>query len=306
MKYTLVTGDSADELKRLPTASAVAIFQDPPAGLALHGLAWDSIKGLAFCESLKPVFAECRRVLKPGHWSLTWAHPKTAHWTAVALELSGFKIVTSIVHLNPEAKPASPGLLAPGHEVWILARVPGPVVPLNVRAWSVERHAKTCVLGSGYSKMLDRVVGARKTGAFSGKRKASPVDPLSLMSGSKAHESAKSYAASLGGPSRFFPSSDDLITLYAPRARHSHRALYPGGPRSEHPTPKSLGLVLPLLDLITGCAPEPNGLVVDPFMGSGSTGAAAAILGLDFWGCDSDPACAIEAEQRLAYWSAGS
>jgi len=102
------------------------------------------------------------------------------------------------------------------------------------------------------------------------------------------------------------PSADDLITLYAPRARHSHRALYPGGPRSEHPTPKSLGLVLPLLDLITGCVPEPNGLVVDPFMCSGSTGAAAAILDLDFYGCDSDPACAIEAEQRLAYWSAPS
>lgn len=305
MKYTLVTGDSADELKRLPTASAVAIFQDPPAGLALHGLAWDSFKGLAFCESLKPVFAECRRVLKPGHWSLTWAHPKTSHWTAVALELSGFEIVTSIIHLNPEAKPASPGLLAPGHEVWILARVPGPVAPLNVRAWSVERHARTVLIGNGFARTLDRVIGARKSGAYSGKRSVTVDSDRSLMRSGKGTQAGETpRAASLGGPSRYFPSADDLITLYAPRARHSHRALYPGGPRSEHPTPKSLGLVLPLLDLITGCAPEPNGLVVDPYMGSGSTGAAAAILGLDFWGCDSDPACAIEAEQRLAYWSA--
>jgi len=303
----LVTGDSASELKKLPTASAVAIFEDPPSGLHMMGLAWDAARGLAFCESLKPVFAECRRVLKPGHWSLTWAHPKTAHWTAVALELSGFEIITSILHLNPEAKPASPGLLAPGHEVWILARVPGPVVPLNVRAWSVERHPRTCVLGSGFSKALDALIGSRKSGAHTGVRKTDQAAAqFSYMRSGKGTSGEKPRAASLGGPSRYFPNTDDLITLYAPRARHSHRALYPGGPRSEHPTPKSLGLVLPLLDLITGCAPEPNGLVVDPFVGSGSTGAAAAILDLDFWGCDSDPACAIEAEQRLAYWSAPS
>lgn len=32
--------------------------------------------------------------------------------------------------------------------------------------------------------------------------------------------------------------------------------------------------------------------------------SASELKGLDFFGCDSDPACAIEAEQRLAYWSA--
>jgi hypothetical protein len=302
--YALVTGDSASELKKLPTASAVAIFADPPAGLRMSAV-WDVTRGLAFCELLKPVFAECRRILKPGHWSLTWAHPKTAHWTAVALELSGFEIVTSIIHLNPEAKPASPGLPAPGHEFWILARVPGPVVPLNVRAWTVQRHPRTVVLGSGYSKALDALIGARKSGAFSGKRAPDKNrNTYGAFKGTPPSETPR--AASLGGPSRFFPSADDLITIYAPRARQSHRALYPGGPHSEHPTPKSLGLVLPLLDLITGCVPEPNGLVVDPVMGSGSTGAAAAILDLDFWGCDRDPACAIEAEQRLTYWSAPS
>ena len=303
MKLITGDGDSASELKRLPTASAVAIFQDPPSGLHMMNLAWDAARGPAFCESLKPVFAECRRVLKPGHWSLTWAHPRTAHWTAVALELGGFEIVTSIIHLNPEAKPASPGLLAPGHEVWILARVPGPVVPLNVRAWSVSRHPRTVVIGNGFARALDALIGSRKSGAYSGKRGMDKDrNTYGAFKGTQAGETPR--AASLGGPSRYFPSADDLITLYAPRARHSHRALYPEGPRSEHPTPKSLGLVLPLLDLITGCAPEPNGLVVDPFMGSGSTGAAAAILDLNFWGCDSDPACAIEAEQRLAYWSA--
>jgi hypothetical protein len=219
----------------------------------------------------------------------------------VALELSGFEIVTNILHINPEAKPASPGLPAPGHEVWILARTPGPVVPLNVRAWTVERHPRTVVLGSGFSKSLNALIGTRKSGAFSGKRSTDKHrNTYGAFKGTSAADAPR--AASLGGPSRYFPSAEDLITLYAPRARHSHRALFPGGPRSEHPTPKSLGLVLPLLDLITGCAPEPHGLVVDPFMGSGSTGAAATILDLGFWGCDSDPACVAEARLRMQHW----
>ena len=136
MKYTLVCRDSATALEALPEHSVRAIMQDPPAGMDLMGLDWERLQGLDFAKDLARVFAQERRVLKPGHWSLTWAHPKTSHWTAVALELSGFEVVTKIVHLNPEAKSPAPGkLLAPGHEDWILARAPGPPQPLNIGMW---------------------------------------------------------------------------------------------------------------------------------------------------------------------------
>ncbi|WP_257461783.1 DNA-methyltransferase [Archangium lipolyticum] len=46
---------------------------------------------------------------------------------------------------------------------------------------------------------------------------------------------------------------------------------------------------------------EPGGVVVDPFMGSGSVGVAAARLGRDFWGTDiCDEALAVSGTRLLA------
>lgn len=272
----------------------------------LHGLDWERVKGLEFARDLAAVFTEERRVLKPGHWAPTWAHPKTSHWTAVALELAGFEIVTKIVHLNAEAKSPSPGkLLAPGHEEWILARTPGPPVPLDLRLWHIERHPRTVIIGNGFDRSIDRVIGARKSGAFSGKRSPSkPENAWSLMrAGGGTPESDTPREASVGGASRYFPREEDLLLVYAARCRRKHRELYPDGPESAHPTPKSLSLIVALLDLVVGAIPEPRGFVLDPYAGSGSTGAAAVILGLDFVGIDRDPQWLAEQRQRLAYWS---
>lgn len=49
-----------------------------------------------------------------------------------------------------------------------------------------------------------------------------------------------------------------------------------------HPTVKPICLMEYLITLIT----PPNGTVLDPFMGSGSTGVAARRLGFDFIGCE--------------------
>lgn len=51
----------------------------------------------------------------------------------------------------------------------------------------------------------------------------------------------------------------------------------------KHPNEKPVGLLRILLQSL------PNGLVLDPFMGSGSTGVAAVIEGRDFIGCEIEP-----------------
>ena len=52
-----------------------------------------------------------------------------------------------------------------------------------------------------------------------------------------------------------------------------------------HPTVKSITLMSWLIKLVT----PPNGLVLDPFTGSGSTGVAALRLGNRFVGFERDP-----------------
>jgi site-specific DNA-methyltransferase (adenine-specific) len=62
-----------------------------------------------------------------------------------------------------------------------------------------------------------------------------------------------------------------------------------------HPTVKPIKLMTYLIKLIT----PPNGVVLDPFMGSGSTGVAAKELGFDFIGCELSEEYMKIAEARM-------
>jgi site-specific DNA-methyltransferase (adenine-specific) len=55
--------------------------------------------------------------------------------------------------------------------------------------------------------------------------------------------------------------------------------------RALHPTQKPLGILAPLISYSV----PPGGIVVDPFLGSGSTGIAARQLGRQFVGCELNP-----------------
>ncbi len=65
--------------------------------------------------------------------------------------------------------------------------------------------------------------------------------------------------------------------------------------RNNHPTVKPTDLMRYLCRLVT----SPGGVVLDPFMGSGSTGKAAALEGFRFVGIERDPAYMEIARQRI-------
>jgi hypothetical protein len=50
---------------------------------------------------------------------------------------------------------------------------------------------------------------------------------------------------------------------------------------------------------------EPGELIVDPFIGSGTTGVAAVMEGRRFIGCDIDPGCVETTRRRLVELDAG-
>ena len=82
--------------------------------------------------------------------------------------------------------------------------------------------------------------------------------------------------------------------LNSPRAGASRTA---EAVRNHHPTVKPTELMRYLIRLIT----PPGGTVLDPFMGSGSTGKAAMLEGATFHGCDLDPAYLTIAEARILF-----
>lgn len=92
-----------------------------------------------------------------------------------------------------------------------------------------------------------------------------------------------------GGASRFF---------YCAKASKRDRNYgLPEGAKNDHPTVKPSSLMRYLVRLIT----PPGGIVLDPFMGSGSTGIAAVLEGFEFVGIDQDEHYLTDlAEPRIA------
>jgi site-specific DNA-methyltransferase (adenine-specific) len=76
---------------------------------------------------------------------------------------------------------------------------------------------------------------------------------------------------SIGSAARFF---------YTAKCSKSER-----GKGNNHPTVKPIALMRYLCRLVT----PPGGIVLDPFMGSGTTGKAALLEGFSFIGIERDP-----------------
>lgn len=70
-----------------------------------------------------------------------------------------------------------------------------------------------------------------------------------------------------------------------------------GGAKNNHPTIKPIALMKYLCRLIT----PPGGTVLDPWMGSGSTGRAAIEEGFNFIGIDRDPDFVTISSARMAF-----
>lgn len=92
----------------------------------------------------------------------------------------------------------------------------------------------------------------------------------------------------LGEPSRFF---------YCAKASKRERNAGLEGMPNGHPCIKPIRLMEYLCKLIT----PPNGTILDPFMGSGSTGIAAKNLGFDFIGIEREKEYCEIAEKRIAH-----
>jgi hypothetical protein len=134
------------------------------------------------------------------------------------------------------------------------------------------------------------------------------------------HDGSSEAVESLGEAARFFycPKAsksernaglddfEEVVTdvLARHRSRRMEEMKRPDGAepakgRNHHPCVKPLSLLKWLCRLIT----PPGGLILDPFLGSGSTGIAAMLEGFKFIGIERDEGYAEIARARLDHWS---
>lgn len=92
-----------------------------------------------------------------------------------------------------------------------------------------------------------------------------------------------------GGASRFFTRFDDRVK-YCPKNSDRRAGLYAG--RNLHKTPKHIDLMRWIVRLLAATSETTGGdpaIVLDPFMGSGTTGVASVAEGVRFIGIERDP-----------------
>ena len=321
MNYTLHTGDCRDVMATLPAESVDAIVCDPPYGLSFMGKGWDhGVPGVDF-------WVEALRVLKPGGHLIAFGGTRTYHRLAVAIEDAGFEVRDCLMWLYGSGFPKSHNLhgewhgwgtaLKPAYEPAILARKPlrGTVAD-NVAQWGVGGlNIDGCRVGDESTLRPNSNAG----GVFVGKGSQGQINgsasgrwPANVILDEDA--AAALDAQSDTGASRFFYTAkasrsereaglDGVEQMQAPNGNKWTDQDYRTGKTiaraNHHPTVKPIDLMRYMIRLVA-----PRGAVVlDPFMGSGSTGCAAMVEGMQFIGIDITPEYVDIARRRIAWWS---
>jgi DNA modification methylase len=297
----------------------------------------ESLRG--FQDFICEVFTEVYRVLKPGGHAVVWALPRTSHHTAMGLERAGFDIRdngTYLFHVFGSGFPKSHNLdgewegwgtaLKPAVEFWILARKPlDGTVAENVLAHGTGAlNIDGCRIGDFVNTTPSGMDRYNESNAAHGYRPATyqqGTPPTPADTGSVGRWPAhlildEGAAATMGEPSRFFyvPKANkrdkdeglDDLPERSPGEKTDREegsagiTAYSGSrgiSRNNHPTVKSTALMSWLVRLVT----SPGGLVLDPFMGSGSTGKAALIEGFSFLGIEREAEYVEIARRRLKH-----
>lgn len=286
-------GDCLDLLKTLPTESVHACVTDPPYGLGMT--AWDVLPS-------SDVFREILRVLKPGAFCLVMAATRKYHVMASIVEDAGFEILDCMAWVYSGGFPktslsngCSPRL-KPAMELIVVARKKF----TGSLKKNLEKH------GCGAMRVdANRTAEGRWPANFvhDGSPKVVGSFPHTTGRNPKGMRvNNKSIGASatkhvLGGQLMEIPGKPGYKDSGS-AARYFYSAKVSPSERdsSAHPTMKPLALMRHLVSLVT----QPGGTCLDPYAGSGTTGVACLLEGVDFIGCEINDAYHATAVARMS------
>jgi len=316
-RLVLRQGDCLDALKQWPDNSVDAIVTDPPYGLNAsepdilkvlrHWLAGERYEHRAAgfmgkkWDAFVPdpdVWRQCLRILKPGGHIVASGSARTYDLLTIGLRIAGFEIRTTVAWAYGNGLSASHGLGQSVEKLITTGRTAR--APRDFGGESRKRFNGTGK-GSWIADSGDQIAlttpeaqqwsgwGTRMRPAFEPiviARKPlelSTVPANVLKHGTGALNMTGCAVIAPGEKDRqpatlVHDGSDDIIELFPTGAA---RFFYVAKPRdeeravSDHPTMKPVALMRWLCRLVT----PPNGIVVDPYAGSGTTGEAIVLEG---------------------------
>jgi site-specific DNA-methyltransferase (adenine-specific) len=296
---------------------------DTPGGRLARGFMgreWDGT-GVAFDPA---TWAAALRVAKPGAYLLAFGGTRTVHRMTCALEDAGWVIRDMLVWAYAQGFPKSRASLKPAWEPIVMARKPGASRDLNIDAARIgttkevpasvsQQKPNAQVYGKlgietgaedGHNPNVGRwpsnvlltspildggwdgvVGGGEQSGGGNPARRGQDAFDRSYSGGWNGGDTGLTPSDTSGTYSRFF---------MLPKAPTRERVLSDGR-RSPHPTQKPEALIRHLVTLVT----PPDGLVLDPFLGSGTLGVVCDGLGVRWLGIEREPEYAQWAEDRI-------
>ncbi len=311
--WVLLHADCLALMPELPAGSVDAVITDPPYGIGFGGEAWDGGKltdAAAFQAWASSWATEALRVLKPGGWLATFGTPRTFHRLVAGIEDAGFDVRDQLLWLYgqgvPKSRSRGDGLgtnLKPAYEPILLARKP----------FRGTLDANLATHGTGALQ-----IDSARVPRADNRRGFWPANlVLTHSERCQPRRCEKDCPAAL--IDRTCPPTRALSRLlYTPKASRREREagceglpltpvpIYPRGGssvrqvRNIHPTVKPLELMRWLTRLLC----PPGGTVLDPFTGSGSTGAACVLDGRRFVGIELDERYVAVARARITHWAA--
>ncbi len=302
-------------LTELEDNSADCLATDPPYGISFQNHYWD--------HDLpdKKIWSDCLRVMKPGAFGCVFSSIRLMHRLMVDLEDTGFKIKDILfwVYFNgmPKSRDVSleidKELEYKSKEVGIYNYVQGYKKDKNVRYYADETKKilepaselgkKYKGSGLGLKPAYEPIILIQKpickgltvaqniikygTGALNLEESRIPYETGENKVGHNPHPKGR-VAANIIRTERFEDGYDKFFVV--PKVRQ-HAEDY-----NIHPTLKPVALMTHLIKLTS----FENQLVLDPFMGSGTTGVACLDLNRRFVGYELDGEYFKIAQRRLS------
>jgi site-specific DNA-methyltransferase (adenine-specific) len=277
-QYNLICGDNVLSLDSMLENSVDTCITDPPYGMEIAGAGWD--KNVPPTDTWRSVY----RVLKPGAFLLGFCSPEFYHRMAVNVEDAGF-IPKDMIIWMVTTKMAKHNRLKPAHEPIFVAQKPlDGTIEKNLEKWGCGRiNTETTRVPWNGKPPTGWIKGGNKRRAFGG-------NVAKAAGQTNETEDANPNGRYPNNIIGHFDQDDHQKYFYAPRATRKERGEY-----NDHPTPKPINLMRYLSRIYS----PKGGTVLDPFMGSGTTGIGALLEGMNFVGMDlSRHYCEI-AERRI-------
>jgi DNA modification methylase len=302
----IIESDCLEAMRNMESNTIDCILTDPPYGLKFMGNKWDyQIPSIDVCK-------EALRVCKPGSMMLAFGGTRTYHRLTCGIEDAGWEVRDCLMFMYGTGFPKSHnkfGLegygtaLKPAYEPILMCMKPlDGTYAQNAEKWGLgginidacristdddlsrmKSGGNEYIYAGGWKKInlpnpiggrwpanvlfdeeaaaaLDFQSGVSKSPTGFSKRKASENN---CMSGGNTERTCSNGYNDSGYASRFF---------YCAKASKRER-----GEDNNHPTVKPIKVLEYLLTLIK---PPGDAVVLDPFMGSGSTLIAAKNLGI--------------------------